>query len=396
MAFGATVIRFLPLLLVITWNRYWLHAPTSGQCPKCLVPANQLGNYDSFPTRNHLDAIDTYLLASEDICQFCATCREAGLKSIFHLFWSVLPLVDIFISITPNVLHQLLQGVVKRLTTWLITIFGAAEVDACCRLLPPNHHISLFASGITTLSQILGKEHKDICRFLLGLVIGLPLPGGQLPSRLIRATRALLDFVYLVQYPSHTSKTLQRLEDCLAHFHENKEVFVDLGMCEHLDLPKIHSLLHYRSSIALFSTTDNYNTEQSECLHIDFTKDAYRATNRKGEYTQMTTWLEHHEKIQMHMAFIKWQQQHNPTSPPTLITSTRPLHVGTQYLKMTQHPTVKAVTFDELAASYGAIDFQDALVDFIALVNYPGASAAMLRTQTADMLLLFRSVPVFH
>ncbi|KAI9432661.1 hypothetical protein H4582DRAFT_1820803, partial [Lactarius indigo] len=327
---------------------------------------------------------------------FRATCREAGLKSIFCPFWSVLPLVDIFISITPDVLHQLLQGVVKRLTTWLITIFGAAEVDTHCRSLPPNHHISLFASGITTLSQISGKEHKDICRFLLGLVISLPLPGRQLPSRLIRATCALLDFVYLVQYPLHTSKTLQHLEDCLAHFHENKEVFVDLGVREHLDIPKIHSLLHYRSSISLFGTNDNYNTEQSERLHIDFTKDAYRATNRKGEYTQMTTWLERHEKIQMHTAFIEWRQQHNPTSPPTLITSTRPLHVGTQYLKMTQHPTVKAVTFDELAASYSAIDFQDALADFIALVNYPGASAAMLCTRAADTLLPFRSVPVFH
>ncbi|KAH9066109.1 hypothetical protein EDB83DRAFT_2506349 [Lactarius deliciosus] len=306
-----------------------------GRCPKCLVPVKQLGNYDIFPTRNHVDAIDTYLLASEDIRRFRAACREAGLKSIFRLFWSVLPLVNIFVSITPDVLHQLLQ----------------AEVDARCRSLPPNHHISLFTSGISTLSQLSGKQHKDIS-----------LPGGQLPSRLIRAARALLDFVYLAQYSSHTSKTLQRLEDSLARFHENKDVFIDLGVREHLDIPKFHSMLHYRSSITLFGTTDNYNTEQSEHLHIDFTKDAYRATNRKNEYPQMTAWLERSEKIQIRTASF-----------------------GTRYLKMTLHPTVKAVMFDELAAGYGAVDFQDALADFIALINYP-----------ADTLLPFRSVPVFH
>jgi hypothetical protein len=48
----------------------------------------------------------------------------------------------------------------------------------------------------------------------------------------------------------------------------------------------------YALLIQLFGTTDNYNTEQSECLHIDFTKDTYRATNHKDEYSQMTKWLE--------------------------------------------------------------------------------------------------------
>ncbi|KAH8996568.1 hypothetical protein EDB83DRAFT_2509885 [Lactarius deliciosus] len=364
-----------------------------GRCPKCLVPVKQLSNYDIFPTRNHVDTIDTYLLASEDIRRFRATCCEAGLKSIFRLFWSVLPLVNIFVSITPDVLHQLLQGVVKYLTAWLTTIFRAAEVDARCRSLPPNHHISLFTSGISTLSQLSGKQHKDICRFLLGLVIDLGLPGGQLPSRLIRAARALLDFVYLAQYSSHTSKTLQRLEDSLARFHENKDVFIDLGVREHLDIPKFHSMLHYCSSITLFGTTDNYNTEQSEHLHIDFTKDVYCATNRKNECPQMTAWLERSEKIQIRTASVEWQPQRDPTNTQTSMTSTGPLQVGTRYLKMTLHPTVKAVMFDELAAGYGAVDFQDALADFIALINYPGASAAMLRTRAADTLLPFRSVP---
>ncbi|KAI9430371.1 hypothetical protein H4582DRAFT_2063875 [Lactarius indigo] len=367
-----------------------------GRCPKCLVPVDQLGNYIDFPARNHVDMVDTYMLASEDIRRFRAVCQEAGLKPIFRPFWTALPLVDIFLSITPDVLHQLLQGVVKHVKAWLTRIFGAAEVDARCRTLPPNHHITLFAKGITTLSRISGKEHKNICRILLGLIVDLALPGGQLPTRVIRAVRALLDFVYLAQYPSHSRQTLQRLEECLARFHENKDVFIDLGVRRHMDLPKVHSLLHYRSSITLFGTTDNYNTEQFERLHIDFTKDAYRATNRKDEYSQMTVWLEHHEKVRMHTAFVEWQEQNDLTSPPISATSTGPLRVGTQYLKMTQHPTVKAVTFDELATSYGTIDFQDALADFIALINYPSASAAALRSRAADTLLPFRSVPVFH
>jgi hypothetical protein len=45
---------------------------------------------------------------------------------------------------------------------------------------PPNHHLKLFSKGITTLSHISSKEHKNICSILLGLVVNLPLPHGQL------------------------------------------------------------------------------------------------------------------------------------------------------------------------------------------------------------------------
>ncbi|KAH8985321.1 hypothetical protein EDB86DRAFT_2764969, partial [Lactarius hatsudake] len=366
-----------------------------GCCPKCLVPADQLGNYTNFPARNHVEMVDTYMSASEDICQFCAVCHEVGLKVLFRPFWNVFPLVDIFLSITLDVLHQLLQGVVKHVKAWLIAIFRAAEIDAHCRSLLPNHHITLFPKGITTLSHISGKEHKNICQFLLRLIIDLAIPGGQLPLCVIRAMHVLLDFMYLAQYPSHTSQMLQRLEECLACFHENKDVFIDLGVHWHMCIPKLHSLLHYHSSITLFGTTDNYNMEQSEWLHIDFTKDAYRATNWKDKYTQMTAWLERHKKVQMHTAFIELQMQSHLTSPPISTTLIGPLQVGAQYLKMTQHPTVKAVTFDELAMDYGTVDFQDALADFIALVNYPSASAAALHSQAADTLLPHQENPCF-
>ena len=186
-------------------------------------------------------------------------------------------------SITLDILHQILQGVVKHITAWLShpALFAKEQIDFHCRALPPNHHITLLPKGITSLSHVSGKEHKAMCRFLLGLITDVPLPGGQVASCVLRAVRALLDFVHLTQYPSHTTQTLTHLEDCLACFHENKAIFVDLGVRNYLNIPKFHSLLHYSRTITLFGTTDNYNTEQSECLHIDCAKDAYLATNQK-------------------------------------------------------------------------------------------------------------------
>src|SRR5438477_11325021 len=135
-----------------------------------------------------------------------------------------------------------------------------------------------------------------MCRILLGLLVDLRLPDNQSPARLISAVRALLDFLYLAQYPVHTSKTLSNLSDALDRFHANKDVFIDLGIQNNFKIPKLHSLQHYVSSIKLFSTTDNYNTQATDRLHIDYEKEAYRATNTKDEYLQMILWLERTEK----------------------------------------------------------------------------------------------------
>jgi len=270
--------------------------------------------------------IDTYLLVDGNATAFHLACHNAGLKPVYHPFWECLPLVDIFLSITPNILHQMLQGMVKHLICWLVCVFGAAAIDTWCKAIPPNHKIMIFTKGITTLSRVSGHEHKKMCSVLLGLIIGLPIPGGQDSLHMVKAMRALLDFLFLAQYECHTSDTLTHLQDSLSTFHDNKEVFVNLEVWEQFNLPKLHSLLHYASSIRLFGTTDNYNTEQSERLHIDFAKDAYCAMNHKDEYPQMTVWLECCKKMQQHMALIEERQQNHhqgrhslaPLEPPLL------------------------------------------------------------------------------
>jgi len=366
----------------------------NGRCPKCLVPPAQLGEYESFPLRTQRSVIDGYRLADQDMRQFHRTCREAGLKPIVHPFWATFPLADIFASITPDILHQMLQGVMKHLISWLVDIFGPSAIDARCKSIPPNHKILLFPKGITILSRVTGLEHKKMCGVLLGLIVDLPVPGGLDSSRVVKAARALLDFLFLAQFQCHTSDTLSRLEDCLAAFHDNKAVFVDLGIRQNFHIPKLHSLLHYASSIRLFGTTDNYNTEQSERLHIDLTKKAFHATNQKDEYAQMTTWLERREKLQRHSASIDRRQNHwqavrtrTPIGPPG---------VRAQSIKFAQTPSRKAVSFPDIFWKYSAPLFQDAMADFIVAINNPGLGLRALRAHAANTLLPFRTVRVYH
>ncbi|KAH9177873.1 hypothetical protein EDB89DRAFT_2111982 [Lactarius sanguifluus] len=168
----------------------------NSRCPKCVVHCNDLSDYSRSPLRDYDKALEAFLLADGDVRMFHSVCREAGLKPVFHPFWEALPLTNVFVSITPDILHQMLQGVMKHLT---------------------------FVKGISTLSRVLGLKHKQMCQILLSLIIELPLPSGGSPAQVIRTVCALLDFLYLVQLPSHTTETLLNLEESLAQFHDNKD-----------------------------------------------------------------------------------------------------------------------------------------------------------------------------
>ncbi|KAG2059580.1 hypothetical protein BDR06DRAFT_979762 [Suillus hirtellus] len=168
---------------------------------------------------------------------------------------------------------------------------GAAKIDAHCRCLPPNHNIHLFRKSITSLSCISSAEHAQICCFLLGIMI---------------AMQGLFDFLYLVQYPCHSSETLQLLDDMLNLFHDNKDIFIKLGIQNNFNLPKLYTMCYYTFMIMMLDTTDNYNTEYTEQLHIDYAKDAYHTTNHKDEFLQMTCWLKQKEKILHYEKYINW------------------------------------------------------------------------------------------
>ncbi|KAJ8463177.1 hypothetical protein ONZ51_g10422 [Trametes cubensis] len=342
-----------------------------------------------------LEKILDALSAVDDSREFSRRCRAAGVKPLFHPFWEQLPFVNIFYSITPDVLHQLYQGVVKHLISWVQAAYGAEEIDARCSRMPPNHNLRHFGKGISKMSRVTGGEHQDICRILLGLVAGMPLTGGVSPLRLVQATRALLDFLYLAQYPVHTSHTLDLLDDARNRFHANKNVFRDLGIRSHFKLPKLHSFDHYRLSIELFGTTDNYDTQFSERLHIDFAKEAFRATNKKHEFSQMTVWLERREKIHRHTAYIQ-----SRIDKGSLISSrepvVRPAKPRLSHVQLTRHPSVKGLEFEDAMVQYGATFFRDALTRFVAQTRHPDFTAAQVEHASAGIFFSFRKIAAFH
>ncbi|KAH9830938.1 uncharacterized protein C8Q71DRAFT_883208 [Rhodofomes roseus] len=365
-------------------------------------PHDELGTYpceSAFRDVNEaLDALDLFGTAD-----YNRACEAAGIKPIQHPFWEHLPYVNIFQSITPDVLHQLHQGVIKHVLAWITDIVGKDEVDAHVKRLPPNHCIHSFHKGITGLSRVTGTEHKQMSRFILGLLVDVPLPRAE-SSELVGATKALLDFLYMSQYLVHSDTTLEALEGSLADFHAKKDVFIRLGARGNFLIPKLHMLTHYVRAIKLYRTTDNYNTESTERLHIDFAKEAYRATNRKDEFPQMTKWLERREKVLQHADYVQWHLLCADGSRDTVIASRQgvrwrpPDMACTLYHLMTKYPSRKAVPVAQLVSpdGYGATHLMPALTRFLVEHNNPGLSRNAVEPQSSFVRFPFTLLPVFH
>ena len=54
---------------------------------------------------------------------------------------------------------------------------------------------------------------------------------------------------------------------------------------------------------------DGYNTESPERLHIDFAKDAYRASNKRDYVEQMAVWLQRHEAMWLRESYLMWVEK---------------------------------------------------------------------------------------
>lgn len=80
----------------------------------------------------------------------------------------------------------------------------------------------------------------------------------------IICVRAVLDFIYYSHLELHTDESLKKLEDSLHTFHAHKHIFIDDGVCEHFNIPKVHSMVHYAAMIRSHGVTGGYNTEASE------------------------------------------------------------------------------------------------------------------------------------
>ncbi|KAM5536416.1 hypothetical protein V8D89_009852 [Ganoderma adspersum] len=349
-------------------------------CPKCSVHSSNLGE-PVYLTMKDQDIVWETIQAAvhgEKLAEF----KALGLRLI-NPFWKDLPHCDIFACITPDLLHQLHKGVFKDHTvSWATACLdgGANEVDRHFKAMPGHPMLQHFKKGISLVSQWTGTEHKHMERVFLGVLTGASDPA---------SVRAVLDFIYYAHFYAHSDDSLSLLEAAWVTFHENKHIFVEEGIHEHYNIPKLHSALHYPLSIHKVGTTDGYNTENTERLHIDYAKCGYAASNKKEYVKQMTVWLRRQEAVSRFHSYLAWAEPLGsrmvPTSEPDddieeeeedddieeeeddgdVPMAQQPGALPPYVLAKT--PGLPGTSVDKLVHQFGCTDFIRALVEFLRL-----------------------------
>ncbi|KAJ7239445.1 hypothetical protein C8J57DRAFT_1727328 [Mycena rebaudengoi] len=331
------------------------------RCPKCVVDPKKRGMPVYSALRDPAETIKLMKKEARGLApkQFKAQGLRAG-----DPFWKDLPHCDIFECFTPDILHQLHKGVFKEhIVSWATESLGG---------------LRHFKTGISLVSQWTGNEYKGMEKVFLGVLNGAADP------QVIRAVRAILDFIYYAHFETHTNESLAKLEDAWNLFHANKEIFITKEIREHFNIPKIHSMKHYVDMIRALGTADGYNTELSERLHIDCAKLGYGASSKKDYTVQMTRFLMRREAIDRFASYLQWaipgylvqlndaaetsdddedeaeEEEEEPITAPDSASS--PLAPTFTIAKTAPFPRV---TIGSLEAEYGAKDFLSHLENFL-------------------------------
>jgi hypothetical protein len=112
-------------------------------------------------------------------------------------------------------------------------------------------------------------------------------------------------------------------------------------------------------SIKLFGTTDNYNTEMCEQLHIDFAKHGWHDSNFHNEFPQMVSWLLWQEKITSFDAYILYAEK-GPQNSPTIIHLSEKVPV-----KLVKYPNQAGKSIYAIETTHQALGFSQHLKKYL-------------------------------
>ncbi|KAJ6610288.1 hypothetical protein B0H10DRAFT_1811856, partial [Mycena sp. CBHHK59/15] len=126
----------------------------------------------------------------------------------------------------------------------------------------------------------------------------LPAIEGHIPTQMLHAFSAFLDFCYLVRRNVIGEATLIAIDAALARYHLERKIFEESGVCPNgFCLPRQHSLTHYRYLIQEFGAPNGLCSSITESKHIKAVKEPWQRSSRFQALDEMLTINDHLDKL---------------------------------------------------------------------------------------------------
>ena len=166
--------------------------------------------------------------------------------------------------------------------------------------MPSLPDLQNFKKGISSITQWTGTEYKNMQKVFLGIISDAIL------DEPVRATCAVLDFIHLELYCSHSTVTLACMQDALDIFHMHKNVSLMKGCMITLQFKRYMPWSTMCPLFFFLGTADAYNTKLPESLHIDFAKLAYCASNSHNFIIHGTKQITQQEQLDAFDTYLSW------------------------------------------------------------------------------------------
>ncbi|KAI6020741.1 hypothetical protein BKA83DRAFT_4464457 [Pisolithus microcarpus] len=259
-----------------------------GWCVKCLAMKQELEGDALYRSCEHVEV----LIEEFDLKNLWDEYGIVGnlIVSFFQCqpFTSSFPCADIYELISPDILHQIIKGTFKdHLVEWvesyLKSMHGTTQA---------NEILDDIDQQIATIAPFTGLRHFPKGHHFKQWTsndskVYLPAIEGHIPTGIVQAFHALLEFTYLVHRNVITEETLVVIQDTINCFHEHREIFCQLGTIQTFSLPRQHAMKHYPDLIHLFGAPNGLCTLITELKHINAVKDPYWQTNHNKPLGQM-------------------------------------------------------------------------------------------------------------
>ncbi|KAJ6610863.1 hypothetical protein B0H10DRAFT_2290441 [Mycena sp. CBHHK59/15] len=259
-----------------------------GWCARCTAPKDDLDSPSGRRTQVHTEALF-------DVLDHGTMWDQYGvIPDVLPFTWDF-PRADIYELLSPDLLHQVIKGTFKdHLVTWVGEYLEnehgktkakkiMADIDRRIAAVPPFPGLRRFPEG-RGFKQWTGDDSKALMK------VYLPAIEGHVPSQMLRAISAFLDFCYLVRRNAIDETTLVAIDTALAHYHRERAIFVESGVCPNsFCLPRQHSLTHYCYLIQEFGAPNGLCSSITESKHIKAVKQPWRRSSRFEALSQMLT-----------------------------------------------------------------------------------------------------------
>jgi len=213
-----------------------LHGIKSTLCPRCEVPALEVGtNMKVYPVRDyaiyhHYDYENW--IGETDHADI--TPKSLGIRLGQNAFYGLNRVSPSYLH-KPHMLHTVYRGLFKHMMDWIQGFLKKHRpheaFDEVWKALPPYPGFLVPKKAYREVTQWQGKDMRNLGRCALGVVaVALRQPGSPqlIPvKRALGCVRALVDFNMRAQYRSHTAETIIYMEDYLDTFHKMNDIFLE-------------------------------------------------------------------------------------------------------------------------------------------------------------------------